>query len=211
MSTEQPTVLIVEDEEDLADLYASYLASIATIRRANSGDQARAEMSTEVDVVLLDRRLPDMMGEELIPEFRHQNPDVGIAMVTAVHPDFDILDMGFDDYLTKPADRHELKELVQTLAARSQYGSTVRDYFSLLSKRAALLTEYAEDDLQDHPDYQTLETKISERKADVDALLENFSEEDFIAQFRHPRSNHTTESPESDHIRSGLPINDTDA
>lgn len=76
-------------------------------------------MSTEVDVVLLDRRLPDMMGEELIPEVREQNPDVGIAMVTAVHPDFDILDMGFDDYLTKPVDKHALTELVHTLSTRS--------------------------------------------------------------------------------------------
>lgn len=41
MSNEQPTVLIVEDEEDLTDLYAGYLADTGTIRRANSGEKAR--------------------------------------------------------------------------------------------------------------------------------------------------------------------------
>lgn len=210
MDNELPTVLIVEDEEDLVDLYAAYLAEMAQTRQAGTGAEARELMAADVDVVLLDRRLPDMMGEELIPEFREQNPDVGIAMVTAVEPDFDILDIGFDDYLTKPVDKHALKELVHTLSTRSQYGSNVREYFSLLSKRAALLTTHAEDDLRDNPDYQALETHISERKSDVDTLLKNFSEEDYIAQFRQLGSEPNPEPEIAASIKSDLPTNDTD-
>lgn len=209
METEKPTVLIVEDEGDLADLYADYLAEVATTKHAATGEQARDRMSEDVNVILLDRRLPDVMGEELIPDLREQNPTVGIAMVTAVQPDFDILDIGFDDYLTKPVDKASLRAVVRSLATRSRYGSAVREYFSLLSKRAALLTEIPEADLQENPDYQDLEDRITELKSEVDDLLAGFSEEDYIAQFRQLRPDPRNEPPEATSIRTELPTNDT--
>lgn len=55
----QATVLVVDDEKDLADVYAEHLKERYTVRTEYSGNEALEAMSPDVDVVLLDRRMPD--------------------------------------------------------------------------------------------------------------------------------------------------------
>lgn len=64
--TGSATVLIVEDEQPLADLYAKFLESTYTVRTAYDGTEALDSMSHEVDVVLLDRRMSGLSGEEVL-------------------------------------------------------------------------------------------------------------------------------------------------
>ena len=118
MSAERPDVLIVEDERQLADLYGEWLEMAGyLVRTAYDGGAALERLDTEVDVMLLDRRLPEMRGKQILERIRDADHDCSVAMVTAVEPEADIVEMGFDEYLLKPVERDELTELVDELSA----------------------------------------------------------------------------------------------
>ena len=117
MSKKRPTVLIVEDERDLADLYAEWLESAGhRTRTAYRGTTALEAADEVVDVALLDRRLPEMQGEEVLDRIRERGLGCAVAMVTAVEPEADIVEMGFDEYAVKPVGESELTALVDELA-----------------------------------------------------------------------------------------------
>jgi DNA-binding NtrC family response regulator len=117
MSEEPPTVLIVDDEQDLADLYAEWVEMAGyTARTAYEGEAAVAALDGEVDVVLLDRRLPETRGERILERIRAEGWDCSVAMVTAVEPEADIVEMGYDQYVVKPLEQPELADLVADLA-----------------------------------------------------------------------------------------------
>jgi len=59
-------------------------------------------MDDEVDAVLLDRRMPDVHGDEVLARLREEGCDCPVIMTTAVDPGMDILEMDFEDYLCKP-------------------------------------------------------------------------------------------------------------
>ncbi len=176
------TVLVVEDERALAALYEEWLADEYEVRTAHAGRDALDRLDDAVDVVLLDRRLPGLSGREVLGEIRDRGDSCQVAMVTAVEPGVDVLEMGFDDYLTKPATRADVRRLVSALVDRKQYDVCVQRYFRLLSKRAALEREHG--DLADRPEYHDLRADIAAIEAELGGLVEEFSVADFDAQFR---------------------------
>ncbi|NIB99388.1 response regulator [Halobacterium sp. R2-5] len=178
---DSPVVLVVDDERDLADLFTAWLSSDYDVETVYSGQDALGALDDAVDVVLLDRRMPDLSGDAVLAEVRERGLDCRVAMVTAVDPDFDIVEMGFDDYVTKPVSSEELHELVERLLARKQHDSAVQRYFQLVSKRAALDAQHGAD-AGDDPKYEALEAEIESLEAEVDSLTEEFSEDDFAAQ-----------------------------
>ena len=93
-----PTVLVVEDEPDIAALYSGFLEERYDVTVAETATEAVDRVDAAVDVVLLDRRLPDGSGDDVLEHIRESGYDCRVAMVTAVEPDFDIIDMGFDLY-----------------------------------------------------------------------------------------------------------------
>lgn len=130
-----PVVLIVEDERRLADFYTELLADTYTVRTAYDGDRALDLIDETVDVVLLDRHLPDYSGDEILCEIRRRGIDCRVAMVTAVVPDFDILELGFDDYVEKPVFKDELEATVERLLHRNGFDAALQEYFALTSKK----------------------------------------------------------------------------
>ena len=93
------TVLVVEDERGLADMYATWLAEAGyQTRVAYDGPDAMNELSPELDIALLDRRLPRMTGDDILDEIRDRNYHCEVAMVTAVDPDIDIVGMRYDTH-----------------------------------------------------------------------------------------------------------------
>ncbi|ELZ85883.1 response regulator [Haloferax elongans ATCC BAA-1513] len=176
MSDEQPLVLIVEDEPDLADLYATWLRKDYRIRVAYGGREALEKLDNEVNVVLLDRRMPDLSGDEALAEIRDRGFECRVAMVTAVEPDFDIIAMGFDDYLVKPVSREALTETVSNLLLRNDYDTGIQDLFSLASKKALLESEKDEATLKDNEEYQELTAQLNELRADLDETLGQLDE-----------------------------------
>ena len=117
MAEDATTVLIVEDERDLADLYAEWvkMAGYRT-RTAYDGAEATAALDESVDVVLLDRRLPETRGREILEHVREREYDCEVAMVTAVEPEADIVEMGYDEYLIKPVEQSEIRAVVEELS-----------------------------------------------------------------------------------------------
>lgn len=179
----KPTVLVVDDEADLSELYAVHLDDEYEVRTANSGEEALDVLDDSVDVVLLDRGMPGLDGDEVLRRIRDSELDCRVALVTAFDPEFDIVEMGFDAYVCKPVSRRVLRETVSVLLRRHEYDSHVRKYFSLLSKRAVLEQEKTAAELSTNDVYADLCTEIDERRGRTNRLLDEFDEEDFLVAF----------------------------
>ena len=165
MVTSQPTVLLVDDEEDVVDVYAlAFSEGEYTVRKAYGGEEA-LEKVADVDVVLLDRRMPGLSGQGVLDEIRNRGLDVRVAMVTAVDPDFDITEMSFDTYLTKPVSDDELRATVDELCVLSEYDEQIRERFAVAEKLGVLEAEKTDRELAASDDYAALR----ERAAELDA------------------------------------------
>jgi DNA-binding response OmpR family regulator len=166
-------VLVVEDTEELADIYADRLSDTYQTMTAYDGTQALEvldEHGEDVDVVLLDRRMPGMSGDEVLDEIKDRELDCAVAMVTAVDPDFDVIEMGFDDYLTKPIEG-ELHDAVDRLLSRSSYDSQMRDHLALVSKKATLEAEKSREQLQSSEQYRQLREKIAKYRNELQSEI----------------------------------------
>ncbi len=181
--SDNATVLIVDDEPSITDLYALRLKGEYDVRTAYGGEEALEKVDGDVDVVLLDRRMPDLSGDEVLERIEERGLDPGVAMVTAVDPDFDILELGFDAYVVKPVPEEKLRETVETLIRRSSYDSKLQELTSLMSKRAALEAEISPDELDDHDEYRRLTERVEDLQAELDETVQELDEDDFSAAF----------------------------
>ena len=116
------TVLLVEDERKLRELVRSYLERAGfTVLSTGSGAEAIAvAASAAPDLVVLDLGLPDVPGETVARELRAAGP-VPILMLTARVAEEDRiagLELGADDYVTKPFSPRELVLRVQAILRR---------------------------------------------------------------------------------------------
>jgi predicted DNA binding protein/DNA-binding response OmpR family regulator len=133
-----PTVLVVDDDRALADTCEYWLREEYDVRVAYGGTQAIERVDDSVDVVLLDRRMPDVSGDDVLEEIDARGLDCRVAMMTAVAPDTDIVEMAFDEYLVKPVDEERVTEAVEELLVRAEFDDRVREYFALASTEAVL-------------------------------------------------------------------------
>ncbi|NHN49645.1 response regulator [Halostella sp. JP-L12] len=170
-----PVVLIVEDEPDLANLYASWLRDHCTVRTAYDGTQALDAIDEDVDAVLLDRRMPGVSGDRVLDTIRERDLECRVAMVTAVEPDFDIIEMGFDDYVVKPVARGDLLDTVDQLLLRSTYDEQIQEFFALASKKAVLDSEKSEAELRASEEYARLEDRLAVLREQIDDTLGELS------------------------------------
>ena len=185
MSGDPPLVLVVEDERDLADLYATWLRDEYRVRVAYGGREAIEKLDEAVDVALLDRRMPDLSGDETLEAIREEGIECRVAMVTAVEPDFDIVAMGFDDYVVKPVSRDGLTETVESLLLRNAYDDGMQELFALASKKALLESEKDPATLDSNPEYRELSERVSELRADLDETLASFDDDHDIEAMYH--------------------------
>ena len=135
---ESPTILVVDDDKDLTDTYAVWLSDVGDVEVAYGGAQARKRIDHDLDLVLLDRRMPGIPGDKVLEDIRDRNVDCQVAMLTAVKPDTDIIDLPFDEYLVKPVTQSGLRETVDDLMLRTKFGPDAQDYFAKESKSEAL-------------------------------------------------------------------------
>jgi DNA-binding response OmpR family regulator len=163
-----PTVLVVDDEERAADTYASVLDAEYDARTAYGGEAALERLAaTEVDVVLLDRRMPELSGDDVLAAIQRRGIDCRVAMVTAVNPDFDIVELGIDDYIVKPVGKEALRETVDRLLALEAYDERQRELSSLKIKRNVLEIEKPNAALSDSEEFARLEARIEELEAEL--------------------------------------------
>jgi DNA-binding response OmpR family regulator len=117
-------VLVVDDEVRIRDLVRRYLEHEGHhVLTAGSGAEAlEVAGHTPVDLVVLDLRLPDITGEEVAAEIR-KSSDVPILMLTAKVDERDRihgLEVGADDYVTKPFSPRELVLRVGAILRRGR-------------------------------------------------------------------------------------------
>ncbi|SDX91357.1 HalX domain-containing protein [Halopenitus persicus] len=181
------TVLIVEDEADLADTYSVWLRQDDyDVETAYGGDEALAALDPRIDVVVLDRRMPNIPGDAVLRKARERDGSYQISMLTAVEPDENVLDLPFDEYLTKPIDRSTMVETVECLAHRRTLDEELQELFRLASKHSAL--EPRDGEVIEQARRQ-LQERIERKKAAIGDRMDEL--EDPVEQFA------VVENPES--------------
>jgi DNA-binding response OmpR family regulator len=117
------TVLVVEDESSIASFVALYLKNAGyAVRTAATGGEALAQVAaSQPALIVLDLMLPDIDGIEVCRRIR-KGSDIPILMLTARDEDVDKiigLEVGADDYLTKPFNPRELVARVKSILRRA--------------------------------------------------------------------------------------------
>jgi DNA-binding response OmpR family regulator len=184
MSEDTPTVLVVDDERDLADLYAAWLERDYQVRTAYGGEAAIEALDGSVDVALIDRLMPEVSGDEVLEDVRGGDYECRVAMVTAVEPDFDIIEMGFDEYIVKPIRHDEITDVVESLVTRSTYDEQLQEFFALASKRAALQAQKPDHELEESDAFAELETDVEALREELDRTIERLSIRDLEVELR---------------------------
>ncbi|WP_440010556.1 response regulator transcription factor [Halomicrococcus sp. SG-WS-1] len=180
----KPTVLIVDDERAITDLHARWLEDSYEVRKAYSGSEALESVDESVDIVLLDRRMPDLSGQEVLEKIRERDIDCRVAMVTAVEPDFDILELGFDTYINKPvSDPEQLHDIVESLETRSTYDEQVQRLLSLASKKATIESKKDSTELGDNEEYDDLKSELSSLRERLADTATDLDDDDLRAEF----------------------------
>lgn len=120
----QPRVLLVEDDADIARLVSLHLEDLnAQVQHADRGDDAlELALQQSWDLMILDLRLPGLSGLDVCRRLREQGHQVPILMLTAKSSELDRvlgLELGADDYLTKPFSPLELTARAKALLRRA--------------------------------------------------------------------------------------------
>ncbi len=118
-------ILVVDDEEPIRELVASYLRDDGyLVEQAGDGQKAveRIQRSGDIDLILLDIRMPGLDGIEALREIRRVS-DTYVIMLTAAAEETDRLiglSVGADDYITKPFSPREVVARVKAVLRRSR-------------------------------------------------------------------------------------------
>jgi DNA-binding response OmpR family regulator len=174
---EQPTVLVVDDEEQVADLYADHLRDACDVTTTYGGDEALEVIDSSFDAVLLDRRMPDRTGDEVLAELRSRNLECQVAMVTAVEPDVDIIDLPFQDYLVKPVSGDEVRATVERLLLRAEFSDVEYELGSLQVKRNVLAAELSDRELRESDEFVRLQERIADLRERLSDLRERLDDD----------------------------------
>ena len=129
MANADAQILVVEDEATQREVIAYNLRKEGyEVRTAKDGDEAELELSELVpDLILLDWMMPGVTGLELARRIRKRpdTRDVPVILLTARSEESDVirgLDVGADDYITKPYSVSELLARVRSALRRSKTG-----------------------------------------------------------------------------------------
>jgi len=121
-------IAVVDDDSDVRETVAEYLRrSGFAVSEAEGGSELRAIMATRpVDLALLDVNMPGEDGISIARELRNMG-DAGIIMLTANRDDVDkilCLEIGADDYVTKPWNSRELLARIKAVLRRAARGGS---------------------------------------------------------------------------------------
>lgn len=111
-------ILVIEDQEDLADLYEKTLKGAGyKMRVAFTGEEGLAEFQANgADLILLDMTLPEMHGTQVLKEIRALSAAVPIIIVSGETGELyrdDIERLGVQGYVSKPPDYNALLEMIE--------------------------------------------------------------------------------------------------
>ncbi len=167
-------VLVVDDDEEMADLYAGFLTDRYAVDVAYEGEAALERLiEGSYDVLLLDRKMPDISGDDVLVTLRDWELDVSVALVTGEKPDSDMLDRGFEEYLLKPVSRETLRTTVDDLLDSVSQDALWRELSELRVRKNILEVESTPEELRTNDQYEDLTARIDALVARLpDAMIE---------------------------------------
>jgi len=173
--SEAPTVLVVDDDVDLADTYSIWLEQEGMdVTTAYRGEEALTLLDPGVDVVLLDRRMPAVPGDEVLRQIRERDPAHQVSLLTAIEPDPHVVELPFDDYLVKPVSKGEVIDAVERLCLRDDLDDDLDEFFRLSRKLSIL--ESCEIDGAAEP-LADLRSRVEQKRSQIDQRLETLDED----------------------------------
>jgi len=176
---DEKTILVVEDEDSLRGLYTEMLEEEgATVRSAANGKEALGEWTEDVDAVLLDRRLPEMYGGEVLYQKRAEGKQTPVAILTAVEPDLDMADMEFDEYALKPINKDKILNIVSELFDTDKINEEVREFIRVGLKLEKLQEKHDESMLQTHAEYKQLVRKYNEVQQQITERKDSLTDQE---------------------------------
>ncbi|MEJ9228103.1 response regulator transcription factor [Peribacillus butanolivorans] len=121
-------ILVVDDEQSIVTLlqYNLEQAGYSVVTALDGEEGLQAAVDIRPDLVVLDLMLPKMDGLEVCKQLRQQKINIPILMLTAKDDEFDKvlgLELGADDYLTKPFSPREVVARIKAILRRSQLQS----------------------------------------------------------------------------------------
>lgn len=127
-------ILIIEDEENMVEgLRFNLEARNYVVTAALNGETGlKMAAGEKPDLIILDLMLPGLNGYEVCKRLKETIPEIPIVMLTAKSQESDIvtgLDLGADDYITKPFSILELLARINALLRRSNSSSSIPDVF----------------------------------------------------------------------------------
>ncbi|MHC3046180.1 efflux system response regulator transcription factor AdeR [Acinetobacter nosocomialis] len=120
-------ILVVEDDYDIGDIIENYLRreGMSVIRAMNGKQAIELHASQHIDLILLDIKLPELNGWEVLNKIR-QKAQTPVIMLTALDQDIDkvmALRIGADDFVVKPFNPNEVVARVQAVLRRTQFAN----------------------------------------------------------------------------------------
>lgn len=166
----QVEILVVEDDEDINHLITTILIKNGyKVTSAYSGSEAELRISIqEFDLVILDLMLPGITGEEIIAKVREtkEMPIIVISAKAGLEERIQVLNIGADDYITKP---FEIEEIL------ARVNSQLRRYKKYIHQNEQYLEEFQTGSLQ----YKNLILNVDSRDAFVNGNSVSFTVHEF--------------------------------
>jgi DNA-binding response OmpR family regulator len=144
-------IVLVDDEKRMLDLLSLYLMpkGYHCIKMTSAIETIKYLESNKADLILLDVMMPEMNGWEACREIR-KNWDIPIIMLTARSEKMDVvkgLNMGADDYISKPFDEDELIARIEAVLRRKKGGAGTTEFNGLQLNEDSFEAAYHDKDV----------------------------------------------------------------
>lgn len=174
MAVEQLRILVVDDEETVRNLLQRTLAEAGyNVTTAANGEETLSVVSQgEVEVVLLDIKMPGMSGIEVLGKLTADWPDICVIIVTAVvdtQTAVEALKMGAYDYITKPFNRDEVVKKVKEAVEKWNYQLQDKRRYLQLKESIAQQTQRMQEQFMELVNSLTREHKLLHKLATMQA------------------------------------------
>jgi DNA-binding response OmpR family regulator len=169
------TVMVVDDEERMAKCYKLFIQDTYDAFIAIGGQAAVDKLTREVDVVLLDRRMPEMHGHEVLEHISQGDYNCRVIIISALDPDMDIIEYDFSKYLTKPVVKEELLNAIEQVRMLDRYENLLTEYYQTVEKFSIMKSEFDTFTLEESEEFQAIKQNISQTQEEIDDVLSVFN------------------------------------
>lgn len=174
--SDQDTVLIVEDEPSLAELFSHRLEDDYDTTIANHAGDAIAHIDAETDYVFLDRKLPGMSGDKVLEYIVENSFDANVIIVSAISPDQNVIHDVYDEYLVKSVDEGELRDAINRVDMKNRLIELLGKFVRKAETWEAVSSQLNTPESDANVDLAMIEDDLDELAAEFATLSANLSD-----------------------------------